>query len=110
MARLSDHDVRDAEAYLRLETSGMLGLFRRRIEERGKAYIMEAIESAVESGEEQIDGRQIGRDAFRFAAYQYFKSMIDGGLPTALDGEQEEEEEKAEEPAPKKRRRKLLGS
>lgn len=74
MARLTDHDIRDAEDALRKELALLNGQYARRILEMGKAHIQEAIETAARDGE-PINGIEIGREAARRAAYPYF-----GGL------------------------------
>lgn len=74
MARLTDHDVRDAEAALRCEISKLIGRYVRRMNEMGKAHIQEAIEEAARNGD-HIDGTKIGEEAARRAAFPYF-----GGL------------------------------
>lgn len=79
MARLSDHDVRDAEHALRAEIALIVGRYTRRMLEMGKAHIQEDIESA---GEEAIDGTAIGRAAARRAAFPYFGELA-GEAPKA---------------------------
>ena len=78
MARLTDHDVRDAEHALRLELSLLLGRYSRRVLEQGKALIQTEIEEASK-GEEAIDGTAIGRSAAARAAANYFG--LDAGQP-----------------------------
>ena len=87
MARLTDHDVRDAEHAARLACAEVLGKYQRRIAEMSKAYIMEAIEKHVESGEEgEIDGSAIGREAARRAIAPYFPHMV----PMVIEAETKE--------------------
>ncbi len=74
MARLTDHDVRDAEHALRTEIALVVGQYTRRMAEMGKAYIQEALEEAAREGVE-VDGVAIGREAATRAAFPYF-----GGL------------------------------
>lgn len=71
MARLSDHDQRDAEHVLRSEITIILARYARRMADRGKAYITEAIAEAVKSGKE-IDGVTIGRTAAARVKAEYF--------------------------------------
>ena len=71
MARLSDHDVRDAEDALRSEIRLVVNRYIRRMGELGKAYIQEAVEEAVKNGE-LVDGTAIGRAAAARAASDYF--------------------------------------
>jgi hypothetical protein len=70
MARLSDHDVRDAEHALRAEIALIVGRYTRRMLEMGKAHIQEALEMA--RGEEYVDGTAIGREAAARSAFPYF--------------------------------------
>lgn len=74
MARLTDHDVRDAEHALRMELTLVVARYTRRMAEMGKAYIQDEIETANKEGRE-IDGTAIGRAAAERAARDYF-----GGL------------------------------
>ena len=78
MARLSDHDVRDAEHALRAEIALIVGRYVRRMNELGKAHIQEQIEQAVKNGE-VVDGTAIGRAAADRASRDYF-----GGLAGAI--------------------------
>lgn len=78
MARLTDHDVRDAEDALRKELALINGRYQRRMAEMGKAHIQEAIEAAARDGD-AINGTEIGREAARRAAFPYF-----GGLAGEL--------------------------
>lgn len=80
MARLSDHDIRDAEHALRMELALVVSRYTRRMTELGKAKIQEAIEQAVKDGRE-IDGTAIGRAAAAEAASDYF-----GGLAGVAPG------------------------
>lgn len=75
MARLTDHDVRDAEHAARLACSEVLGKYQRRIAEMSKALIQERIEKAAEEGTE-IDGSAIGREAAYEAIAPYFPQMV----------------------------------
>ena len=77
MARLSDHDIRDAEHALRMELTLVVARYTRRMTELGKALIQEEIESAIKEGR-SVDGTAIGRAAASRAASDYF-----GGLPGA---------------------------
>lgn len=74
MARLTDHDVRDAQDALRKEVSLLVNLYIRRILEMGKAHIQEAIETAIKE-DRDVNGTAIGREAAEKAARDYF-----GGL------------------------------
>lgn len=74
MARLTDHDVRDAEHALRTEIAIIVGRYTRRMNEMGKALIQEALESAQQE-DANVDGTAIGRAAAHRAAEPYF-----GGL------------------------------
>lgn len=74
MARLTDHDVRDAEDALRKELSLIVGRYMRRMLEMGKAHVQEALETAVKEGT-NVDGTSLGRTAAERAAFPYF-----GGL------------------------------
>lgn len=77
MARLTDHDLRDAEHALRAELALIAGRYARRMLEMGKAHIQEAIEEAQKGGID-VDGTSIGRAAASRAAAPYF-----GGLAGA---------------------------
>jgi hypothetical protein len=79
MARLSDHDIRDAEHALRAEIALVVGRYIRRMNEMGKAYIQEQIEQAAK-GEDPIDGTAIGRAAAERAASDYFGGLA-GSAP-----------------------------
>ena len=81
MARLTDHDVRDAEHALRMELALVVGRYVRRMTEMGKAYIQEAIEEAAKEGK-IIDGSTVGREAAARAALDYFGGLA--GKPTAV--------------------------
>lgn len=76
MARLTDHDVRDAEHAARLACSEVLGKYQRRIAEMSKALIQEAIERAAEEGNDDIDGAAIGREAAHAAIAPYFPDQV----------------------------------
>ena len=71
MARLSDHDKRDAEHALRAETTLILAKYARRMLEQGKAYITDAMAQANKEGKE-IDGTEIGRTAAARVKADYF--------------------------------------
>lgn len=85
MARLSDHDVRDAEHALRAEIALIVGRYVRRMSELGKAYIQEAIEDAVRE-EAYVNGTAIGRAAARRAAGGYFHGLA-GEIHEPVEGE-----------------------
>ena len=74
MARLTDHDVRDAEHALRSEIALLTGLYQRRMLEEGKAYIQTELEKAARE-EVDVNGTSIGRAAAQSASVAYF-----GGL------------------------------
>lgn len=74
MARLTDHDIRDAEHAMRSEITLIVARYVRRMSEMGKAHIQEAIEQAAATGG-FVNGTEIGREAARRAAFPYF-----GGL------------------------------
>ncbi len=74
MARLTDHDIRDAEHALRMELTLVVARYTRRMAEMGKAYIQEEIEKANKEGR-SVDGTEVGRAAAERAAADYF-----GGL------------------------------
>ena len=83
MARLSDHDVRDAEHALRAEIALIVGRYTRRMLEMGKAHIQEAIES--EKGD--VDGTAIGRTAAQRAAFPYFGDLAGASaFPALVEG------------------------
>ena len=87
MARLSDHDVRDAEHALRAEISLIVGRYTRRMLEMGKAHIQEAIEKAAKEGDD-VDGSSIGREAASRAAAPYFGDLAGAApLPVLEQGE-----------------------
>jgi phage gpG-like protein len=91
LARLTDHDVRDAEHALRAEIALLVGRYTRRIMEQGKAIIQTDLEAAGRS-EEAVDGTAIGRAAAERAALEYFgglagstpHAVIEGGTHSAL--------------------------
>ena len=87
MARLSDHDVRDAEHALRAEIALIVGQYVRRMAEMGKAHIQEAIEEAVRE-EAHVNGTEIGRAAARRAAAAYFGGLA-GELHEPVDAGQD---------------------
>jgi len=78
MARLSDHDVRDAEHALRAEIALIVGRYTRRMLEAGKAHIQQEIERAA-SEEVTVDGSAIGREAAARAAFPYFGDLAGAG-------------------------------
>jgi hypothetical protein len=86
MARLSDHDVRDAEHALRAELALIVGRYLRRMLESGKAHIQTDIEEAVQSGEENVDGTAIGRAAAEKAAADYFGGLAGKPFPVIESG------------------------
>ena len=71
MARLSDHDQRDAEDVLRAEIRLILARYARRMLEKGKAYITEAVAQAAKD-EGDVDGNEIGRAAAARVRAEYF--------------------------------------
>lgn len=85
MARLTDHDVRDAEHALRSELALLTARYVRRMAEMGKAHIQEAIEAAARDGV-AINGTQIGREAAARAAFPYFGGLADNVHSTVEDG------------------------
>lgn len=84
MARLTDHDVRDAEHALRTELALLVGRYVRRMAEMGKAYIQEEIEQAGKEGR-LVDGTAIGRSAAERAAFDYFGGLA-GKPQAAIEG------------------------
>jgi hypothetical protein len=84
MARLSDHDLRDAEDAIRKEVSLVMGQYSRRILEMAKAYAQEGIESAIQD-EEEINGVAIGRAAAKRALSPYFGGLA-GHVHEIIDG------------------------
>jgi hypothetical protein len=85
MARLSDHDVRDAEHALRAEIALLVGRYIRRLLESGKAEVQQMIEEAAKEGRE-IDGTAIGRAAAANAAADYFGGLAGASPQPALEG------------------------
>jgi hypothetical protein len=83
VARLSDHDRRDAEHALRAEIALLVGPYIRRILEQGKAIIQTDLESLT--GEEDVDGTAIGRAAAARAAAEYF-GVAAGKPQAAIEG------------------------
>ena len=77
MARLTDHDVRDAEHALRSELALLWGRYGRRMHEAGKGEIQVELEAAALNGE-AINGTEIGRRAAARAALPYFGGLADG--------------------------------
>lgn len=80
MARLTDHDIRDAEHALRMELTLVVARYTRRMVEMGKAYIQEEIETANKEGR-SVDGTAVGRAAAEQAAADYFGGLA--GKPYA---------------------------
>jgi hypothetical protein len=85
MARLTDHDVRDAEHAMRMELNLVTARYTRRMAELGKAYIQEAIEDAIKEGGE-IDGTTIGRAAAERSARDYFGGLAGDAPRGAIEG------------------------
>ena len=85
MARLSDHDIRDAEHALRMEITLLVSRYTRRLVEQGKAKIQEAVELAAKE-EREIDGTAIGRAAAAEAARDYFGGLAGVSPQTAIEG------------------------
>ncbi len=92
MARVTDHDTRDAEHASRMEIAVVVGPYIRRMNEMAKAYIQEAIEEATK-GEQSVDGTAIGRAAALRAAAAYFtladkpREIIEGTAASAAISE-----------------------
>jgi GGDEF domain-containing protein len=78
MARLTDHDVRDAEHALRAEVALLTGLYARRMLEEGKAYIQTELEKAAREGVD-VNGTSIGRAAAQSASAAYFGGLAGQG-------------------------------
>ena len=85
MARLSDHDVRDAEDALRAEIGLIVKRYIRRLLEQGKADIQKQVEQAVKE-ERDIDGTAIGRAAAANAARDYFGALAGYAPQAAIEG------------------------
>lgn len=85
MARLSDHDIRDAEDALRAEIGLVVKRYIRRMTEIGKAHIQEAVEEATKDGS-HVDGTSIGRAAAARAASTYFTGLAGEGPYPAIEG------------------------
>jgi hypothetical protein len=87
MARLSDHDFRDAQASLNAEIRLLIGQYVRRMAETGKAYIQEELELA-EKEEVDVNGTAIGRAAAEKAARDWFNGYgLAGSQPhAAIEG------------------------
>ena len=85
MARLSDHDVRDAEHALRAEIALLVGRYVRRLLEAGKGEIQVLLEEAAKEGYE-IDGTQVGRTAAQNAARFYFGGLAGETPRPAIEG------------------------
>ena len=73
MARLTDHDRRDAEHALRAEIALIQGRYTRRLYEAGKARIEEEFNRLLKEGRD-IDGLTTGRAAAQAVASQFFPS------------------------------------
>lgn len=86
MARLTDHDVRDAEHALRTEIALCVGRYTRRMLEMGKAYIQEELETANKEGT-SVDGTAVGRAAAQRAAFPYFGNIAGPGQPVIESGD-----------------------
>ena len=71
MARLTDHDRRDAEHALRAEIALIQGRYTRRLYEAGKARIEEEFNRLLKEGRD-IDGLTTGRAAAQAVASQFF--------------------------------------
>ncbi len=84
MARLSDHDLRDAEHALRAELALLVGQYVRRMAELGKAFIQEEIETASKDGGD-INGTAIGRAAAERAAFSYFGGLAGTQLRATVE-------------------------
>lgn len=86
MARLSDHDIRDAEDALRVEVGLVVKRYIRRMVELGKAHIQEEIELAHKEGRE-VDGTAVGRAAAARAASDYFGGLAGVAPQPVIEGE-----------------------
>jgi mevalonate pyrophosphate decarboxylase len=89
MARLSDHDRRDAEHAARAKIAVSLQRFRRRMDELAKAHIAEQMEQAQAKGE-AIDGTAAGEAAANLAINAFIgdgkpEAAIDSTTAPALD-------------------------
>jgi len=91
MARLSDHDVRDAQAAMRAEIALLAGLYTRRMAELAKAYIQEALEEASKIEGGIINGTAIGRAAAERAAFDYYGGLAGTQHPTIESAPHREE-------------------
>jgi hypothetical protein len=85
LARLTDHDVRDAEDALRAEIRLIVNRYIRRMLELGKAHIQEEIEQASKEGE-SVDGTAIGRAAAARASSDYFGGLAGAKPQPAIEG------------------------
>jgi hypothetical protein len=72
MARLTDHDQRDAEHALRSEIGLALAQYSRRMLAKGKATITEEIAQASKEGKENLNGITIGKAAAKEVIAEYF--------------------------------------
>lgn len=86
MARLSDHDVRDAEHALRAEIALIVGRYTRRMLEAGKAVIQTELENESKKERSHVDGTAIGRAAAERAAFEYFGGRAGTEHPTLDSG------------------------
>ena len=84
MARLTDHDVRDAESRVRAEIRVYFGKYERRALELGKAFVQESIETHDEA--DDFDGDAIGREVAK-RALAYVVGSLEQKPPPTIDGE-----------------------
>lgn len=89
MARLSDHDLRDAEDAGKSEIALPLKRYSRRMIEQMKTYTKDAIMQAIREDKE-IDGTAIGKAAAARVIAEFFtprkpQQAIDAGNTTAID-------------------------
>ncbi len=77
MAILSDHDTRDAEAALAAEVSLLVGMYVRRMKDKGKEAIKAEVDLAKAKGE-AINGTAIGRAAAKRVAQEIFGTGLAG--------------------------------
>lgn len=96
MARLTDHDQRDAEHVLRAEIGLALARYSRRMLDKGKAYITEAIAQSAKEGS-TLDGPTIGRTAAQRVKAEYFvakpESVVEVNATRQLDSGEDNEPE-----------------
>ena len=82
MARLSDHDQRDAEHRARMEVRLAFARYIRRMDDKAKAYITEAISQANKETGGNVDGVTIGAAA----AQRVIAEFLGAGKPqSAID-------------------------